>query len=251
MELIKQKGVYPYEYMNNFKKFYDCKLPSKGKFYSSLKNKGISDEDYQRAVDVWNVFDIKYLGEYHDLYLKTDVLLLCNVFEKFINICIEYYELDPDKENTYITYWDVNNLYGWAMSQYLPYDNFEWMSEDEINEVNFDLVSEDSKIGYILEADLKYPKNLHNLHNDYPLAPVKCKVSQNMLSDYSLDIAKNYGEVNKLIPNLKDKNGYNIHYRNFQMYKSLRMKVTKIHRVLKFSQADWLKDFVMFNTKKE
>ena len=76
-----------------------------------------------------------------------------------------------------------------------------------------------------------------------------------MLSDYSLDIAKNYGikvgEVNKLIPNLKDKNGYVIHYKNIQMYKSLGMKVIKIHRVLKFSQAGWLKDFLMFNTKKE
>ena len=316
VKLIKQKGVYPYEYMNSFKRFDECKIPSKDKFYSSLKDKGISDEDYERAIDVWNTFNIKSLGEYHDLYLKTDVLLLCDVFEKFINICVEYYELDPchyinipelawdamlkmtgvnlrliddidkhlfiekgmrggvscitrryckannkyvknydkDKENTYISYWDVNNLCGWAMSQYLPYDNFEWMSEEEINEVNFDLVSEDSKIGYVLEVDLEYPKDLHDTHNDYPLAPEKLRVSENMLSDYCLDIVKNYGikvgEVNKLTPNLKDKNGYVIHYKNLQMYKSLGMKVVKIHRVLKFSQMDWLKDFVMFNTRK-
>ena len=95
LELIKQKGVYPYEYMDSFKKFDECELPSKDKFYSSLKSKGISDEDYERAINVWNISNIKNLGEYHDLYLKTDVLLLCDVFEKFINICIEYYELDP------------------------------------------------------------------------------------------------------------------------------------------------------------
>ena len=163
-------------------------------------------------------------------------------------------DYDKSKENTYITYWDANNLYGWAMSQYLPYDNFEWMSEKEINEVDFDLVSKDSKIRYILEADLKYPKDLHDLHNDYPLAPEKLKISEDMLSDYSLDIAKNYakkvGKVNKLIPNLKDKNMYVIHYKNFQMYESLGMKVVKIHKVLKFSQTSWLKDFAMFNTKK-
>ena len=75
-----------------------------------------------------------------------------------------------------------------------------------------------------------------------------------MLSNYCLTIAKDYGirigEVNKLIPNLDHKYGYIIHYRNLQMYKNLGMKVTKIHRILKFSQKDWLKDFAMFNTKK-
>ena len=63
-------------------------MPSKDKFYSSLKSRGISDKDYERAREVCNVFNIKNLGEYHDLYLKTDVLLLCNVFEKFISICV-------------------------------------------------------------------------------------------------------------------------------------------------------------------
>ena len=92
------------------------------------------------------------------------------------------------------------------------------------------------------------------MHNDYPLAPEKLKVSDDMLSSCCVGIVKYYGikvgEVNKLIPNLKDKNNYVIHYRNLQMYKSLGMKVVKIHRVLKFSKTDWLKDFVMFNTKK-
>ena len=95
LELIKQKGVYLYEYMNSSKKFDECELPSKDKFYSSLKDKNISDEDFERAIKVWNVFNIKKLGKYHDLSLKTDVLLLCDVFEKFINICVEYYDLDP------------------------------------------------------------------------------------------------------------------------------------------------------------
>ena len=95
LKLVKEKGVYPYEYMNSFKKFDACELPNKDAFFSSLKGKGINNEDYLRAIKVWNIFDIKNLGEYHDLYLKTDILLLCDVFEKFIDVCLEYYDLDP------------------------------------------------------------------------------------------------------------------------------------------------------------
>ena len=104
---------------------------------------------------------------------------------------------------------------GWAITQYLPYDDFEWMSEKEISEINFDSVSGNNNEGYILEVDLEYPDDLHNLHNDYPLAPDQLSVSyplvsDDMLSNYCLSIAKEYGirvgEVNKLIPNLKSKN---------------------------------------------
>ena len=87
LELVKKKGVYPYEYINSFKRFKADKLPDKDCFFSSLKDCGITDEEYQRAIDVWKVFNIKNLGEYHDLYLITDVLLLCDVFEKFIVVC--------------------------------------------------------------------------------------------------------------------------------------------------------------------
>ena len=163
---------------------------------------------------------------------------------------------DKNKDSTFIMYWDVNNLYGWAMTQYLPYDDFKWMSEEEISEINFDLVSGDSNEGYILEVDLEYPSDLHDLHSDYPLAPEKSKVSDDVLSNYCLGIAKKYGirvgEVNKLIPNLKSKKNYVVHYRNLQLYKSLGMKVVKIYRVfiIKFKQSDWLKKFVMFSTEK-
>ena len=64
-------------------------------FFSSLKDCGISEKEYQRACNVWKMFEIKNLGEYHDLYLKCDALLLCDVFEKFISVCLKYYELDP------------------------------------------------------------------------------------------------------------------------------------------------------------
>ena len=77
------------------------------------------------------------------------------------------------KKSKFIMYLDVNNLYGWEMSQYLPYSRFKWLSREEINRFDVRVISENSSDGYILEADLKYPEELHELHNDYPLAPEK------------------------------------------------------------------------------
>ena len=95
LELVKQKGVYPYEYMDSFKKFSENKLPDRCKFFSSLKDVCISEKDYLKAKYFWNVFKMNTMGDYHDLYLKADVLLLADVFEKFINTCLDYYGLDP------------------------------------------------------------------------------------------------------------------------------------------------------------
>ena len=94
LELVKCKGVYPYEWVDAFEKFDERCLPSRECFFSSLKGRGISEEEYLRANKVWNVFGMKCFGEYHDLYLKCDVLLLCDVFERFISTCLEYYGLD-------------------------------------------------------------------------------------------------------------------------------------------------------------
>ena len=95
LNLVKQKGIYPYEYMDSFKRFKEDRLPDIDCFFNSLKDCGITDKEYQRASNVWKVFENKNLGEYHDLYLKTDVLLLCDVFERFIDVCLKDYGLDP------------------------------------------------------------------------------------------------------------------------------------------------------------
>ena len=95
LKLAKQKGIYLYAYINSFKRFKDDKLPDKDGFFNSLKDCNITDKKYSRARNVWKVFNIKNLEKYHDLYLKTDVLLLCDVFEKFIDVCLKDYGLDP------------------------------------------------------------------------------------------------------------------------------------------------------------
>ena len=157
---------------------------------------------------------------------------------------------DSGKESKYITYLDANNLYGWAMSQYLPYSGFEWVNQKEIS----DFCCENSSIGYILEVYLEYPSELHELHNNYPLAPEMLDISQNMFSNYYFNIANEYGikmgEVNILVPNLGNKSKYVVHYRKLQLYLSLGMKLTKVHRILKFKQSDWLKKYINFNTDK-
>ena len=154
--------------------------------------------------------------------------------------------------STFITYLDMNNLYSWAMSDYLPYGRFVWLKN--VDEFNVMSISEKSEIGYFLEVDFKYPNELHELHNDYPLAPEKLAVSSDMLSKYCKEIADRYkikvGDVKKLIPNLGNKTKYVLHYRNLQLYLSLGMKLTKIHRVLKFKQSDWMKKYIDFNTEK-
>ena len=114
--------------------------------------------------------------------------------------------------------------------------------------------SEKSLIGYLLDVGLRYLDELHKLHNDSPLAPEKLAVLSDMLPKYCKQIADKYetkvSDVKRLIPNLGNKTNYVVHYRNLQLHLSLGMKVTKIHRVLKFKQSNWMKKYVDFNTEK-
>lgn len=94
-KVMRRKGVYPYEYMDDFKRFSEKELPPKEAFHSKLNLSSISDEDYKHAQNVWNALSEKKLGHYHDIYLKSDVLLLADVFETFRDTCMKHYSLDP------------------------------------------------------------------------------------------------------------------------------------------------------------
>ena len=145
-------------------------------------------------------------------------------------------DYDSNKQSTFITYLDKNNLYGWAMSEYLPYSEFEWLKN--VDELDVMSINDKRDVGYILEVDLKYPDELHELHNDYPLATEKLTVTNDILSNYCKSIADKYdikvSDIKKLIPNLGNKIKYVVHYKNLQLYLSLGMKLTKIHRALQF-----------------
>ena len=318
LDLLTEKGVYPYDYMNSFDKFNDERLPSKEQFYSRLTEEDITNDDYNKAKQIWKHFDIQNMGEYHDLYLKTDVLLLTDVFENFRDMCLSYYGLDPvyyytlpnfafdamlkltgieidlvydqemyemieaglrggmtqttckkveannkymgsdydkNKASSYINYLDANNLYGLSMIQKLPYRSLKWddkKTEDDI--INYD----NGRTGFILEVDLEYPKELHELHNDYPLAPEVMNVKANMLSEKQVEIYKLINgskepkdeKTNKLILNLNDKNKYVVHIRTLQFYLKHGLKLKKVHRAIKFEQKEILKPYIEFNTEK-
>ena len=178
-------------------------------------------------------------------------------FSKANNKYMKCYDIS--KEGKFIMYLHENNSYGWAMSQYLPYGGFIWLNQKEIdkfnvNSIECNFIEENSLIGYILEVDLKYPDELHELHNDYPLAPEKLEISHNILSNYYNSMANKHGikigSVNILVPNLGNKSKYILHYKSMELYLSLGIKLVKVHRVLKFKESDWLKKYIDFNTDK-
>ena len=134
-------------------------------------------------------------------------------------------EYDPNLPTKYITYLDANNLYGgWAMSKSLPTHGFRWMTKQEIKHWK--------NHPCILEVDLEYPENLHDLHNDYTLAPESIKIFK----------------VEKLIPNLNNKTNYVIHHETLKVHQSLGLKLNKIDRGITLEESMWIKPYIELNT---
>ncbi|XP_031338205.1 uncharacterized protein LOC116179551 [Photinus pyralis] len=295
-KLLMRKGVFPYEYVDSWEKLNETRLPPKNEFFSSLRNDGVNDEDYEHALNLWNVFSIQTLGQYSDLYLKTDVLLLADVFENFRATCLKTYKLDPlhyytapglafdamlkiteiklelltdidqvmfvekgirggitqcstryakannkymnddyrpDLESIYLMYFDINSLYGATMCEALPYGEFSFVDDFE----SLDILNhpDDADIGYIVDCDFDYPKELHESHSDLPLAP------EHMCPPGS--------RIKKLMLTLFPKRNYVLHYRNLKLYIKHGLKLVKINRVLRFKQSAWLKKYIELNTR--
>ena len=165
--------------------------------------------------------------------------------------CPNYGKTKPEK---YITYLDMNNLYGHAMSQYLRYGGLKWIKNS--NEIVNEIINkiDNSLHGYFLEVDLEYPEYLHNSHKDYSLASKKVGIKDEWLSTYCLEIKNKHdiktGNVNKLTPNLMSKKNYVLHYRNLKYYLSQGLIFKKVHRILEFKQSAWMKPYIHFNTQK-
>ena len=180
------------------------------------------------------------------LELLTDVDMLLMV-EKGIRgrICHAIYRYakannkymknyNADKEESFLQYLDDNNLYGWAMSQKLPVSGFKWKKNMlKLNEKFIKNYDEESDKGYILEVDVKYPKNLHGLHEDLPFLPERMKIDK----------------CRKLVYNLYDKKNFVAHIRSLKQALNHGLILKKVHRVIQFNQEAWLKPYIDMNTE--
>ena len=307
-QYLNKKLAYPYQF---FISIDDYKKPvdnlKKEDFFSKLKNDYPDDDEIERTKEIIKLFNIKDGEELTKLYCQSDVILLADVFEKFVKVSTKEYKINPlycvslpgytyqcalkytniklqtlqDKdlilliennirggissvmgdryvksdENNKITYADATNLYGHSMSQFLPYDEIEmwhgspdkywnWL-EEMIN------TSDDSKNGYFLEVDLKYPDNIKQKTKYFPFCPENKKIDPNKYNEYMNTIKQeNYTKSKKLVCDWTDKKNYLVHYRMLKFYVRHGMVVEKIHEIISFKQSKWLESYISFNTQK-
>lgn len=315
-EMLKQKGYLPYDWYNDPSKNKYTSLPPIEEFYSKLSKKHLTQDEYDHACKIWKEFKCVEFEEYMHVYLKTDVILLADVFEQFRTLNMDNYGLDPchyftspgvswesllkmyggsldlltdedmilmfekgmrggismiskryakanntkmenydkDVKSSYIIYQDMNNLYGGAMCMPLPIGDFRWEESTLFTSEMIKKMSWNQSRGYTFMVDLKYPNELHDLHNQYPLAPEKMTITPKMVSKYNHDLAKKAGEQikssEKLVPNLNDKKDYVVNYMALKQCLDLGLELEKVHKVISYNQKPWMKDYIMFNTNK-
>ena len=233
--------------------------------------------------------------------MKSDIILLADVFEKFIKISVEEYGINPlycvslpgytwqcgmkytdinlqtlqdndmilllennirggissvmgdryikSDKNKKILYIDANNLYGWAMSESLPYDEIK--HDNNVNLEDILNTRDDSDIGYFVEVDLKYPDNIKERTKVFPFAPMNKKFNPDNFNDYMKEIKPdNYTSTKKLICDWSDKKNYLIHYRMLKFYVRHGMIIDKVQNIISFKQSKWLEKYINFNTLK-
>ena len=166
---------------------------------------------------------------------------------------------DQTKNTSYIAYLDVNNLYGFALRQSLPYRRFKWVDESLFDDTIKQIMEapDNDTVGYILEVDLDYPSSLHDHHNDYPLAPEKRMVTPSELGLYQCQLSAILAEsgvktlsTTKLVPNLYDKKRYILHARNLRFYVEKGLVLKQVYRILSFEQGPWLAPYIDLCTSK-
>ena len=227
-ELMMKKGVYPYEFMDGFEKFEKRQLPN------CPVESGESEEKVTDAMLKMTDVKLELLGDVDQLLMIEKGIRggNSNVFKRFARANNKFMKnFDETQKSTFLVYLDANNLYGWAMSQPLPVADFAWMNEEELE--NWEKFVKEEGKGCILEVDLLYPRELHDLHNDFPLAPEILEL----------------GKVEKLTQNLRDKKDMVLHGRNLEQVLSLGMKLKSIKRGIKFSEKPFMKCYIDKNTE--
>ena len=325
LQLMTSKGIYPYDYIDSYDKLLLDKLPEQKDFHSRLYNSDCTDDDYEKAQNVWYKFGCETFLDYHNLYLKSDVLLLADVWEAFRNTCyknygldceyyytapglsfdamlkltgielelftdVEMYEFceggirgglsqistryakannkymstkpsenkydssdntlhyyDENTEESYIIYLDANNLYGHAMSQFLPYKGFKW-NNDEWSSDMIKALGDEDDIGYKFEVDLHIPNELHDHFNNYVPCPENMQVKKENLNTWQQD---KYVEskITKLCTSFEDKKKYIVDYRYLKLVLNLGVELITVHRVLEYQQKAFLKEYINKNTE--
>ncbi|XP_054268212.1 uncharacterized protein LOC128990026 [Macrosteles quadrilineatus] len=163
--------------------------------------------------------------------IRGGLVQCCHRYEKANNPLLENSEdYDPNKETKYMLYLDCINLYGSQMKKHLPTGNFEFVND--VDDLNWSNLPEDSPYGLLLECDVTVPEHLHDLMNDFPILPEQ----------------KDVDNQGKLLATLEDKKHYIAHYTVFQQAVKLGLKITKVHRALRFSQSPWMEKFIDKNT---
>ena len=179
-----------------------------------------------------------------ELLVDVDMLLMvekeirggiCHAIHQYAKANNKYMmDYNKDEEESFLEYLDANNLYGWAMSEPLPVNGFDWV--EDLSKIDEDFIknyNEDSNKGYILEVDVKYPKNLHDLHSDLPFLPERMKIDK----------------CNNLVCNLYDKKSYVVHIRSLRQALIRGLILKKVHRVIQFNQKAWFKPYIDMNTE--
>ena len=299
--LLTEKGIFPYEWFDSLDKMNDTCLPEIEAFTSKLSGTKISEKDYDRANSIWKHFNMESFKDYHDLYLKTDVLLLSDVFENFRTKCFKYYGLDPvfyftcanlawdcilkytaielemitdqdmymffekgirggisqvgsqryaKKSNKNVMkYVDCNNLYGYCMLDKIPYKDFKWLTNEEIN--NIKDLEETDDIGHMYEVDLKIPKHLHDYFKELPLCAENININKNDLSIEQQKLIKHeVSNIKKLCTTLYDKKKYILTREMLKFCLEEGMVLEKIHRGVSFKQKNWMAPYIQFNSDK-
>ena len=231
------------------KKFNERSLPSKEDFYSNLNMEDIDDIDYRHGNNVFKGFKLENLGDYHDLYVQSDTLLLADVFENFRDMYLKEYELDPayflslpglawqaclKKTNVELTDYDMLLMVeeGIRDGIYHSIHRYAKANNKYMKNYNNNYNENDNK-GYIFEVDVKYPKRFHKLHSDLLFLPERIEVNK----------------CKKLICNLSNKKKYVIHVNSLKQALNHGLKLKKIHRVIEFNQKEWLKPYIDMNTE--
>ena len=278
--LLLRKGVYPYEYMDNWKRFNEISLPSKESFYSNLNMENIDDIDYRHGNNVFKRFKLKNLGEYHDLYVQSDTLLLPDVFENFRKMSLKVYELDP--------------------AHFLSLPGLAWQVCLKKTSIKLELLTDYDMLLMIEEgirggichaihiyakASNKYMKNYDkneessyiqylDVNNLYGWAmrqqlPVNGFKWIEDTSEINEEFVKNYDESNdkgyvlevdvkypkKLhdlhsdLPFLPRRMKYVVHIKSLKQTLNHGLKLKKVHRIIEFNQKAWLKPYIDMNTE--